>query len=335
MRKVELQVDVSESAGFDGKQHLACSVYLPDVESLPASPIVIFAVPGGGYSRGYYDMHFKGHEGYSEAEYHTRRGIIFISCDHLGVGASSLPDPDRITLNLLAKCYAACVRRILEQLDRGEIDPAFPPVKSPVVVGIGQSMGGCVTVLTQGQHRVFDGVGILGYSGIHTRIPQKDAADQERAIVRRRLTRDADVSKLSVAETSSQVADFIYAFHWEDVPAPILEADMGDGFPRKKRVPPFGSVTLPPCAVQMVVAGAVAEEAAAIQVPVLIAVGERDVCPDPYAEPKAYSQARDIMLAIIPRMAHMHNFASTRERLWRRTHAWARLVSEITTGGAL
>ena len=32
----------------------------------------------------------------------------------------------------------------------------------------------------------------------------------------------------------------------------------------------------------------VAEEAAAVDVPVFIGVGERDVCPDPWAEPASY-----------------------------------------------
>jgi pimeloyl-ACP methyl ester carboxylesterase len=65
----------------------------------------------------------------------------------------------------------------------------------------------------------------------------------------------------------------------------------------------------------------------AIEVPVLIGVGERDVCPNPWAEPAAYSRSGDIALLVVPRMAHMHNFAPTRELLWQRIADWSVMLS--------
>jgi pimeloyl-ACP methyl ester carboxylesterase len=70
----------------------------------------------------------------------------------------------------------------------------------------------------------------------------------------------------------------------------------------------------------------VAHEAAQIDVPVLVAVGERDVSPDPWAEPGAYRSSTDITLYVAPAMAHAHNFAGTRELLWDRIAAWAKQV---------
>jgi hypothetical protein len=58
--------------------------------------------------------------------------------------------------------------------------------------------------------------------------------------------------------------------------------------------PPWRSPTMPPCALTMTNEGVVAEEAAAIDVPVLIACGERDVVPDPWAEPPAYRSSHDV-----------------------------------------
>ena len=55
-----------------------------------------------------------------------------------------------------------------------------------------------------------------------------------------------------------------------------------------------------------------------------LAVGKHDVVPDPWLEPKAYRSATDITVFVAPRMAHMHNFAGTRELLWRRIHTWGR-----------
>jgi hypothetical protein len=41
----------------------------------------------------------------------------------------------------------------------------------------------------------------------------------------------------------------------------------------------------------------------------------------------AYSASRDVTIFVIPAMAHMHNFASTRERLWQRLEAWSRTLA--------
>ena len=70
----------------------------------------------------------------------------------------------------------------------------------------------------------------------------------------------------------------------------------------------------------------VGAEAAAVAVPVLVGTGERDTVPDPGAEPSAYPGA-DVTVFAAPRMAHMHNFASTREILWTRSHAWGDAVA--------
>ena len=63
-------------------------------------------------------------------------------------------------------------------------------------------------------------------------------------------------------------------------------------------------------------AGSVSREAAAIEVPVLVGSGERDVIPDPWAEPTAYRGSANVAVTVVPRMAHMHNFAHTRALLW-------------------
>jgi pimeloyl-ACP methyl ester carboxylesterase len=332
MRTFELRLDVTRAAGLPGRQELAATAYLPD--ELPSRAIVMFAVPGGGYARGYFDMHFPGHADYSQAEHHAREGLIVIALDPLGVGASSVPDADKVGLDTLADTYDLAVRLLLERLREGTLAPGVRAVPRPCVVGIGQSMGGCITILTQGRHKTFDAIAPLGYSAIHTMLPQRTEADATRARATFTAGRGADLREVSVAQTSTQIADFVYPFHFEDVPRAILEADMGGGYPLRKTVPPFGSATIPTCAVLMMSPGLVAPEAGAIQVPVFIGVGERDVCPDPWAEPGAYRRSQDITLAVIPHMAHMHNFAGTRARLWDRLLAWSRFIAHDKAPGA-
>ncbi len=213
------------------------------------------------------------------------------------------------------------------RLRAGTLARELPAVQVAATVGIGQSMGGCLTIIMQARHSTYDAIAPLGYSAIHTVLPQRSAEARRKAIAAHQLARGTDLSSGSIAASSAQIEDFVYPFHWDDVPADILQADMAGGYPLRKTVPPFGSGTIPTCALQMMTLGCVAAEAAAITVPVFVGVGERDVCPEPLAEPGAYTSARDVTVYIAPRMAHMHNFASTRQQFWNRLLGWSKLVT--------
>jgi pimeloyl-ACP methyl ester carboxylesterase len=185
-------------------------------------------------------------------------------------------------------------------------------------------MGGCLTIVAQGRHRTFDGIGILGYSAIHTVMPSPGGEPSHQL----EPERGSEVTDLE--NSTAALADtFGYAFHWPDVPASVVERDIST-FPFREGsdVPAWGHDAMPPpMAVTMLSPGCVREEAAAVDVPVFVAAGERDVVPDPRAEPGAYTASNDITVLVVPRMAHMHNFAGTRELLWRNTHAWGERVT--------
>lgn len=325
MQIIETRIDVSDAAGLGQPVELAATVCLPAPDTLPERPVVIFAVPGGGYSRGYFDMRFAGHEGYSEARWHAARGTIHVAVDHIGVGQSTIPDLAQITFQTLAATYDSCVRQILARLADGSLAEGFAPVTDPFTVGMGQSMGGGVSILTQGRFATFDAIAPCGVSAIHTALPQRDPAAFAQGMARFDAVKSG--AARSHLETDHSGVDYVYAFHWEDVPADILHEDMKGGYPIRETAPPFGSVTIPYCAVQMMLPGAFAADAAAVRVPVLVANGERDTCPNPHAEAAAYAGSRDVSIFIVPTMAHMHNFASTRERLWQRLHDWSRMVA--------
>lgn len=91
---------------------------------------------------------------------------------------------------------------------------------------------------------------------------------------------------------------------------------------------PWRSTTLPLGVIsRCLTPGVIAPEAAAVTVPVLVAMGECDVIADPKGEPRAYLSARSVDLFICPRMGHMHNFATTRELFWQRIHLWGAWVA--------
>jgi len=334
MKRVDLKLDVGGAREAPaGQLELAATVFAPDLAPSNDRPIVVFALAGGGYARGYFDMRFAGHEGYSQAEHHAARGVLLISLDPLGVGSSSLPDLTQISFLSLASTYDRAVRTLADRIRTGSLLPGLPALPRALMIGIGQSMGGCITILTQAHHRSFDAIAPLGYSAIHTMLPQRTEHARRRAAEAHQFTSNAALAADTIAKSSAQIADFTYPFHWEDVPPDILAADMEGGYPMRRTVPPFGSKTIPTCAVRMMSAGIVKAEAASITVPVFIGVGERDVCPDPHAEPSAYSGSRDITLLIVPRMAHMHNFAGTRQRLWDRMLQWSACIGQDRATG--
>jgi pimeloyl-ACP methyl ester carboxylesterase len=335
MQCVELQLDVSDALRkAQGTYFLAASAYLPPGPAVEtAAPVAMFAIPGGGYSRGYFDMHFAGHADYSQAAHHVERGLVFIAVDPLGVGTSSLVGLEAITFADLAASYDSAVRQLIARTRTGTLLPGFPAVPRLAAIGIGQSMGGCVTILTQARYRTFAAIAPLGYSAIHTQLPQRTEADRSSTAAGFVYQPGTSVDTSTIAKTSATVTDYVYPFHWEDVPQDILTADMGGGYPMRKVNPPFGSATIPPCAVTMMYPGAVKEEAASIDAPVLIAAGERDVCPHPHTEPSAYRTSRDVGLFIVPRMAHMHNFAGTRRLLWERLVHWSYTIGRERAGG--
>ena len=76
--------------------------------------------------------------------------------------------------------------------------------------------------------------------------------------------------------------------------------------------------------------GAVPDEAARIDVPVLLATGERDVCHPPAEEVATLKSATDISVLVVPRMAHMHNFATTRTLLLERLDEFVTHVTRTT-----
>jgi pimeloyl-ACP methyl ester carboxylesterase len=320
MRKAELR------AGTQGRE-IAATLFLPD-GPLPAHPIVMFASPGGGYARGYFDLRFGGLDGYSQAEHHTRAGLVLVAYDHLGVGDSSLERLDELRIEDIAEANDAAARELIARLRAGTAIAGQGPFEPGLVVGAGQSMGGGVSMIMQARHRTFEAYVGLGWSAIQSVLPQRDAEVQAAIKARSEaLGRDSDPAALVTAQQIRREFDYRYPFRWEDVPEAIVAADMAGGYPVRETAPPWGSRTMPRCVAAMRSPGYVQAEAAEIDVPVLMAFGERDVSEDPRAEAAAFRNATEFTLFIAPRMAHMHNFASTRALLWDRLVRWCRSVA--------
>lgn len=342
---IELTVDVTDAVGIGMPAHTAISVFLPDDGALADPAVVCFAFPGGGYNRRYYSFDMPDGQGGGEAAYHTARGWIFVACDHLGFGESTIPPDDLLDLDVIAAGNDATVKHVMERIATGTLTDGLPPVANATCLGIGQSMGGCFAVVAQGNHETFDGIGVLGYSGIHTVVPtrpgqpaavwpwvsrrSKLAAPKIFNLAQLAASQGPQLGDSAALQAAARAGEhpFQWSFHYDDQPADIVALDMQASAGLIDPLPEWRSATTPACGLYMVAPGAVAIEAASIRVPVFIGVGERDVVPDPWAEPKAFKSASDIQLYVCPRMAHMHNFAHTRTQFWARIHNWGEGVA--------
>jgi pimeloyl-ACP methyl ester carboxylesterase len=267
--------------------------------------IAVFAYPGAGYGRRYFDLQLGdlvdgGAGSFSQAEHHARRGIVVVACDHLGCGESD--GEEGLTLERITAANAATAAEIRRRLAAGEAMPGMPPVRVAAAIGIGQSMGGCFTVVTQSRHRAFDAVAVLGYSAHHTRLPMPAGS--------------------AAGEFTPDVLR--YGWHWEDVPCAVVDEDLAGyaAIADRGALRPWRSPAVPAFVADLLGAGYIAADAAAIDVPVFVAAGERDVVPDLRAEASAYRRAPDVTIFELPRSAHMHNFAGTRALLWDRLAKW-------------
>ena len=269
MREHDVVVDVSGEVGLPGVLHIAATVYLPD--AIEGSSTVFVAFPGGGYGRKYYDIDKI--PGYSQAEYHTSRGAVFVACDHLGTGESARVDFFEATFERLAAANHIASTAILDRLCRGSLSEAIYPVAVEKVVGIGQSMGACLLTVQQGTFKTFDGVALLGWSGIYTNFPAPGGSRITWALPPRNTTLRDAYATLHDMELPN-LEQYRYAFHWPGDEPALVEPDMaqyppGPNVVRGDDRTPWGSSRSPAITLVTMTEGVVAAEAAAIDVPVL------------------------------------------------------------------
>jgi len=316
MKKV-VTIDVTDAVGTGDVLRQAVTVCVPDVLQPGDRPVVIFGLPGGGYNRAYFDLQIDGHHGYSEVDHHLGHGFVFVACDHLAVGDSDVPVKP-IADSVVGAANALVARTIVDGLRAGTIDEALPGIEIAASIGIGQSYGGFVLAICQGDAGVFDGVGFLGWSGLQTVPPWPETVS----------LKDVVQQKAGNGLTHPMRP----WFHYEDVPEDIVAADLTKEMGSMKADTAWSTRYMPGGpAVKMdrqpLDPGSVAAESAAIDVPVMVACGEIDVVADPWQEPVAYRGSPDVTVAVFPRMAHMHNFASSRVSLWDRLEIWANGVA--------
>jgi pimeloyl-ACP methyl ester carboxylesterase len=297
-----LRVDVADVAPA-GVRSIAVDVHEP--AGLHAGPVVCVCLPGGGMSRGYFDLQPPPELGnFSMARHLRDRGFVVVTVDPPAVGESDTPD-DGYTLppDVVADVNAFAIDQVLTRWP-----DALP-------IGVGHSAGALLTVVQQARHRTYGALGLLGFGdGGHPRFELRakeleagsDADDLRAAIVD--LTRERFGRPLPRGSTAT--SEFLLG--GMPVPDPVLDAL---GSVRSALLAVVGLTSMIP--------GSVAREMAAVDVPVFLGLGEHDIAGDPQRIPACFTGSPDVTLYVLPGAGHNHNVAPDREVLWDRFATWA------------
>ncbi|MFC0206523.1 hypothetical protein [Novosphingobium soli] len=353
VRQVEITIDVSDAVGLGVAAAISATLVLPDPAALPERPVVCVAMPSSSYARGYYTCNLPGAGSGAQAAFHAGRGWIFAALDWLGCDGAGGIDPEDLGYAVLAAAAHAAQEEIVLRLANGLLAPGYPPVGGACVIGLGQSLGGALLIYQQARHGSFDGIGVLGFSAVHAHPATPPGGAP---VVVAWYPRDArledcreplNAAALATAHAAAHAGGasghaaweaVAWGFHYDDVPASVVEQDLAHyegiargGDPQAPSPPWYARRTPQRAARSTLTPGIVAAEAAAVTVPVLAAMGVRDLVPDPRGEPRAYASARSVDLFVCPRMGHVHNMAGTRALLWQRIHqfgAWCAAASD-------
>ena len=319
LQRVDISVDVTSAVAnlTKAKVEMTATV-VADPDKVGSNPTVIYATPGGTYHRRYWDMQPAGRTGYSQAEWHAERGEVFVAIDYLGGGDSTRPDDgDFMTLEVAADC-AHHVRGVISaRLAKGDLVPGLGSLTGMVDIGIGQSLGGFITMIQQGKYNDYAGLGVFGASPIgianipdHRRLDGLSNEERRKAILEDNA-RSSGLTELPMYHGAPR-ENFVGIFHVLDVPKDLWDYDVEHCSTLISRVTGVDGMT----------PGLAAPFTQEVVSPVFLAFGESDVSADPLQEPAAYPKTKDATVVVFPNMAHMHNFADTRHQLWNRFGNW-------------
>jgi pimeloyl-ACP methyl ester carboxylesterase len=303
-----------------GIERLVADVFFPPPRLCRVAPAVVVCLPGGGMSRGYFDLQPTNDvDSYSMARDLAAAGCVVVTLDPPGVGESDRPaDGYTLTPRVVADVCAGAVANILDRLRDGSVDPGVGPLQNPMAIGLGHSAGALLTVVQQARHDCYDALVLLGFCGRgliefltdDERRVADDPAGLRSALAALTKERFGDPLPVRTNSTASLLV------HGEPPPAAMTAL-------REATAPLLGLVGL-----TSLVPGSIRAELDAVDVPVFLGVGEHDITGRAHAIPDEFPSSRDITLFVLDAAGHTHNVADTRTRLWRRTAQWIDTMRE-------
>jgi pimeloyl-ACP methyl ester carboxylesterase len=263
---------------------------------------ILVCWPGGSYARSYWE--FANAPGYDFAAHMASRGFTVVAADPLGVGDSSRPaNVDAVTLEVMAAGCAEFTRQLRRHLALGDEVP---------VIGVGHSLGGCITVIAQALYGCYDRVVSLGYThGVKDAVtsaagectePRAAATEQARAFF----------EDWEAGYAISPRAPNHAWLYTPSTPPDVVAADDRTvaAWPRQAYV-------------EALLAGNTIRYAAEVGCPVFLGFGDHDIPDHPRDDASFYTGSSDLTIVVLDDAAHCHNFSPNRRSLWDRIGEWA------------
>jgi alpha-beta hydrolase superfamily lysophospholipase len=310
---IQRRIEVGALFPEEPSLSVAADIFLPPQVAL--QPVALFCLPGGGMNRHYF--HLLGEGGFSFAEHLTAQGFIVVTLDHLGVGDSSRPrDGFALTPDLLARVNAYAMELIRAQLRGGQLGQgALPQLRS---VGIGHSMGAMLTVMQQAHHGGHAALGVFGFGtrGLRSALsPEELAFADDPQGARANLVRLARLRGPDPYPLVPRSAQGRELFAGESADRRGVEALQRA---RASLLLTAGEFSMIP--------GSCAPECAAVDTPVLLVLGDRDMAGAPHEAPASYPSSPDVTLLVLPATGHAHFLFPARAQLFERVAQWCRTV---------
>jgi pimeloyl-ACP methyl ester carboxylesterase len=281
---------------------IAVDLVLP-VGQTPRALMV--CVPGGGMNRRYFDLPTPAGE--PEASFAcalAAHGFAVAVVDPLGVGESTIPrDPYLVDIDLQAKAHADVCRHLLAGLRGGTLVPSCPPLPDLKSVGAGHSLGAMMTVVQQAESPIHSGLVLYGFHtyGQPEHIPAADAG-------------------LDPAWIRTHIPELVRRH-----PEPYFTLNPPA---TKQRV--SAAVAMEPllmmAALSSTIPNLIAEDAAAIAVPIMLVFGDNDLNIRPHKAPAAYTACNDLTLLVLKDTKHNHFIYPSRTPMFARVAKWMQRV---------
>ncbi|MGH8458570.1 MAG: alpha/beta hydrolase [Nevskiales bacterium] len=312
---IQRHLDSGVTLPGEGTLRVAVEIRMPAPSAL--RPIALVCLPGGGMNRHYFDLSAKDGKAdamsFSFARQMTARGFIVVMMDYLAIGGSDRPaDGYALTPEVLVQASAHVLDQVLAELRAQQ-----PALKT---IGVGHSMGAMMTVLQQAKYHQHQAVALLGFStrGLPEYLIQeaRELAVSDRAAARDcmvGLARKTFFEPYPVIKPSAQ-ASTLYAGSRADPRAASI-------------IRPASTHLLPVPAFMSMLPGNVAPEAAQIDVPVFLGLGELDIAGPPQDIPAAFPASPEVSLHIWPATGHSHFLFPARSELFEQIAEWAEKVT--------
>jgi pimeloyl-ACP methyl ester carboxylesterase len=317
--RIRCAVDSQAPLAAAGPLNVVADVVAPDRIAGSVSRLAFCCIPGGAMRRGYFDLMVGEDTSYSFAEAMAAHGHVSVLIDSLGVGEGGRPlDGYELTPDVMADANERAVAHILNGLRRGDLDPALPPMTALKSIGVGHSMGALLTAVQQARHRSHVAVLLLGYS---TRGMADFNSAEENAYADDPAGARANAVRLARIRHPEP--------YFEIVSNPTSREVFGRGADRPA-VMALATVRekclATPSLFSMIPASS-APDCAAVDVPVMLAIGDRDICGPPHEVPASFPASRDITLLVLAETGHTHFVFPSRQELFDRVARWAATVT--------